>query len=72
MYLRSCVFKPITEKGKKIVEETKQLFTAADTSLFDGFSNAELESYMKILTKIQENIGKQMPKACRGENESEK
>lgn len=61
----------ITEKGKMIVEETKQLFTAADTSLFDGFSDAELESYMKILTKIQENIGKQMPKACRRENDNE-
>ena len=61
----------ITEKGKRIVEETKQLFFAADTSLFDGFTEDELESYMKNLSKIQENIRKQLPGAYRKENENE-
>lgn len=61
----------ITEKGKRIVEETKQLFSAADTSLFDGFTEDELESYMKNLSKIQENIRKHLPGAYRKENENE-
>jgi DNA-binding MarR family transcriptional regulator len=61
----------ITEKGKRIVEETRQLFSTADISLFDGFSDAELDSYMKNLTKIQDNIKKHMPKTCRKENENE-
>ncbi len=61
----------ITEKGKKIVEETRQLFSTADISLFDGFSDEELDSYMKNLTKIQDNIKKQLPKVCRKENENE-
>lgn len=58
----------ITEKGKKIVEETRQLFSSADTSLFDSFSDEELDSYIKNLTKIQENIKKQIPKVMRKEN----
>ena len=61
----------ITDKGKRIVDETKQLFFAVDTSLFDGFSDEELETYVNNLKKIQENIKKQMPKACRRENENE-
>ena len=59
----------ITEKGKKIVEETKQLFLTADTSLFDGFTDKELDIYIENLTKIQENIKKQLPTACRKECE---
>ena len=61
----------ITEKGKKIVEETKQLFSSADISLFDGFTEEELDLYMRHLSKIQENIKKQLPKTCRKENENE-
>jgi len=59
----------ITEKGKKIVEETMQLFFSADTSLFDGFTDEELDYYVKNLIKIQENIKKQIPTACRKENQ---
>ena len=59
----------ITEKGKKIVEETRQLFSTADISLFDGFTDKELDIYIENLTKIQENIKKQLPIACRKECE---
>ena len=59
----------VTEKGKKIVEETRQLFFTADTSLFGGFTDEELDSYIENLTKIQENIKKQLPTSCRKECE---
>ena len=51
----------ITEHGRKIVEDTKALFTAVDTSLFAGFSDSELDGYIEILEKIQANIRRQLP-----------
>lgn len=46
----------VTELGRKVVEESKLLFLSLDTSLFEGFSDSELEGYIAYLEKIQKNI----------------
>ncbi len=53
----------ITEAGREIVECTKSLFAEVDTSLFDGFTDEELDGYIKYLEKIQNNIRKYIPRA---------
>lgn len=49
----------ITEKGREMVERTKELFSAADTAMFDGFTDGELDTYISCLEKLQANIHKQ-------------
>lgn len=51
----------ITDAGKRVVSETREMFTKADTSLFEGFSDAELDGYVKYLEKISQNIQRQLP-----------
>ena len=51
----------ITDSGKKIVEESKALFSEIDTSLFMGFSEEELRGYIRYLEKINENIKRRLP-----------
>lgn len=46
----------ITQKGKALVELTKKKFSEVDTSMFVGFSDEELSSYIKCLGKLQENL----------------
>lgn len=46
----------ITEKGRALVRLTHEIFSDADTSLFDGFSDDELGAYISCLEKIQKNI----------------
>ncbi|MBQ8689148.1 MAG: MarR family transcriptional regulator [Clostridia bacterium] len=50
----------ITDAGKKIVEDTRILFLEVDTSLFDGFTDEELDGYITYLEKIKNNIKKQI------------
>jgi len=49
----------ITEKGRVLVNRTRELFFEADTAMFEGFSDEELETYVSFLEKIQNNIQKQ-------------
>ena len=46
----------ITDLGKKVVEDTRVLFSEIDTSLFEGFSEEELDGYIAYHEKIQNNI----------------
>ena len=48
----------ITEKGRALVELTKVTFSKADASMFDGFTDEELDTYISCLEKLQENIKK--------------
>ncbi len=48
----------ITEKGREIVEKTKNLFSETDRSLFRGFTPEELDSYIGFLEKMQNNMKK--------------
>lgn len=49
----------ITEKGKELVTQTRQLFCEADSSMFDGFTDEELKTYICCMEKLQANIKKQ-------------
>ena len=46
----------ITEKGKELVKLTRETFARTDTFLFAGFSDDELECYIKCLEKMQSNM----------------
>ena len=50
----------VTEIGKKVVEDSFLLFTKLDTSLFEGFTDSELDGYISYLEKIQKNIKKKV------------
>ena len=49
----------ITEKGRAMVDKTRELFSAADTAMFDGFTDEELDTYISCLEKLQSNMKKQ-------------
>lgn len=46
----------ITEKGMALVEETRRMFAEADASMFDGFTDEEIEVYIESLEKIYGNM----------------
>ena len=49
----------ITEKGRELVKKTKKIFSEADSSMFEGFTDDELDTYVSCLEKLQANIRKQ-------------
>ena len=49
----------ITEKGRDLVKRTHILFCEADSSMFEGFTDAELDTYISCLEKLQANIKNQ-------------
>lgn len=50
----------ITSKGREIVQKSCAIFDKIDASIFDGFSEKELEDFVFYLKRIQLNINKQM------------
>ena len=46
----------ITEKGRALVNKTRELFLEVDTAMFDGFTDEELDTYISFLEKMQSNI----------------
>jgi DNA-binding MarR family transcriptional regulator len=48
----------ITEKGRELVKKSKKLFSEVDTSMFDGFTDEELDTYIFCMEKLQANIKK--------------
>ena len=59
----------VTELGKRVVEDSFKMFSQLDTSLFEGFSDSELDGYIRCLTKIQENIRKRIEGTEENRNE---
>ena len=49
----------ITEKGLAVVERSKDIFICTDKSLFDGFTDSELDMYIQCLEKLKRNIKQQ-------------
>jgi DNA-binding MarR family transcriptional regulator len=49
----------ITDKGREIVKQTRMMFCQADSSMFDGFTDEELDTYIACLEKLQANMRKQ-------------
>ena len=50
----------VTHRGEEILIQTKNTFFEADHLLFDGFSDSEIESYIKCQEKLKSNIEKQI------------
>ena len=50
----------ITPLGRSIVEQTREMFTKIDESLFCGFSDEEIFGFIGYLEKIQNNINRNM------------
>ena len=46
----------LTEKGKLIVVESHRTFTEIDNTVFDGFTDAEMETLNGFLQRMQANI----------------
>lgn len=46
----------VTDKGREELERNRQAFRAADRRLFHGFSEEELDTYIRLLLKMQENM----------------
>lgn len=46
----------ITEKGKKVVEQSKQIFEMADRKVFEGFNDEEKHTLSKLLQKLNANL----------------
>ena len=46
----------ITERGREVVESSRRSFRKADESIFVGFTDDELMTYISILDRMQENM----------------
>ena len=49
----------MTDKGKKIVKESRKVFQVADEKMFRGFSEEELDVLESYMIRIKENINKE-------------
>ncbi len=47
----------ITDKGREMVETTRERFAAVDETFFEGFSEQELVEFSAYLERIIENVG---------------
>lgn len=52
----------VTEKGKKIIEQSKQLFDELECDMYAGFSEDELNQLFEYYEKILGNLKKQSEK----------
>jgi len=48
----------ITEKGLKVVEQSRQIFNTADHKLFEGFTQEEKDTLSALLQKLDKNLSK--------------
>jgi DNA-binding MarR family transcriptional regulator len=48
----------ITQKGNKVVEQSKQIFESADRKIFDGFSDEEKHTLSDLLKKLNTNLAR--------------
>lgn len=46
----------ITEKGKKVVEQSKQIFELTDRKVFEGFTEEEKSALSVLLRKLNANL----------------
>ncbi len=49
----------ITDLGRRIVEESRAVFSKVDKALFEDFSSEEIEFLISCLEKMQNNMAKQ-------------
>lgn len=46
----------ITEKGRNVIEMSRQLFNDIDSTMFEGFSNEEKKNFINMLDRIEYNL----------------
>lgn len=46
----------ITEKGRNVIEMSRQLFNDIDSTMFAGFSNEEKKNFINMLDRIEDNL----------------
>lgn len=46
----------ITEKGRNVVEMSRQLFDDIDSTMFEGFSHEEKKNFINMLDRIEDNL----------------
>ncbi len=46
----------ITEKGRKLINETRAIFDLVDKKTLEGISSDELEIFISVLEKMQKNL----------------
>jgi len=46
----------ITEKGKKVVEKSRQIFESVDRRVFEGFTEEEKDTLYGLLRKLDSNL----------------
>ncbi len=49
----------LTDKGKKIVKESRKIFQYVDEKMFAGFSQEELDAFEGYLNRVKENLIKE-------------
>lgn len=62
----------ITEKGKEIVNRSHIMFKETDESLFEDFSNDEIEKFNEYLEKIQSKLLEKCEECCCARRSNEK
>ena len=50
----------ITDKGRELVRRSREIFSETDRSLFEGFTDEELEVYVNCLDKLEGNLKRQL------------
>lgn len=53
-----CNIITLTEKGRKIAEETKQMGDACNSVAYTNFSDEEIDTFINLMEKIQGNLKK--------------
>lgn len=48
----------ITEKGNRVVEQSKRIFESADKRIFEGFTESEKNTLADLLEKLSSNLAK--------------
>ena len=48
----------ITEKGNRVVEQSKQIFESADRKIFEGFTENEKSTLSALLQKLDANLAR--------------
>ena len=46
----------VTERGRRAAEETEKYFRFVDSSALNGFSDEEIETLLRLLDKMQNNL----------------
>ena len=46
----------LTDAGREVVLRSREIFADVDHSLFEGFSEGELTTYLSLMQKIQANM----------------